>query len=240
MHCQNFSMSYTLVSYAKGACCRVSVNERQGGAVKRSEILQSSEWQMHRCASAAQFGGTERWGSLGRGVGLGRGVMLIKAAHLQPIKEPLSLINWNLLKHAALENYKTSRLCCMLTHSLFISFPLPVSSDQWIVPGALILSGMLRGVFGCIWLRNRDDSSRWNICAEHSLSSHQFHIRSFFIDLKESHTMVLSNCKALKIYPTKHHSTFHVFWNCVLWRPGVYNVPVSKTLWVNFYCLNLV
>lgn len=148
MHCQNFSMSHTLVSYAKAACCRVSVNERQGGEVKRSEILQSSEWQMRRCASAAQFGGAERRGSLGRGVGLGWGVMLIKAAHLQPIKEPLSLINWNLLKHAALDAQNKQTVLHAHSYSLYL-FPSP--SRFWPVASTW-RTNPVRNAEGCIWM----------------------------------------------------------------------------------------
>ena len=88
-------------------------------------------------------------------------VMLIKAAHLQPIKEPLSFIKANLLKHAA-RDVKTSRLCCTLTltHALFIS------PDQWMVPWPVIPSGMLKDAFRCIWPRTRGRASSRNICAE--------------------------------------------------------------------------
>lgn len=73
-------------------------------------------------------------------------VMLIKAAHLQPIKEPLSFIKANLLKQA---DAKTSRLCCTFTptHSLFIS-PLPLS---WPADGTWP-SNPVRNVRGCVWM----------------------------------------------------------------------------------------
>lgn len=84
--------------------------------------------QMCICGAAFFFflqGRKKRGGEDEEGV-----VMLIKAAHLQPIKEPLSFIKANLLKHAA-RDVKTGRLCrtlnpatpppSRLAHSLFIS-----------------------------------------------------------------------------------------------------------------------
>lgn len=74
--------------------------------------------------------------------------VLIKAAHLQPIKEPLSSISPNLLKHAAC---KVSGPFCTLCSDFT---PLPLA-EQLMVPGPVILSGMLRDAFRCIWPRNR-------------------------------------------------------------------------------------
>lgn len=92
------------------------------GVVCKGCVLQSLAWMRdreerlrgQRCCRALNdrcadvhlrrsLGEQKAEGVWGGGVGLGWGVMLIKAAHLQPIKEPLSLINWNLLKHAALD-----------------------------------------------------------------------------------------------------------------------------------------
>lgn len=71
----------------------------------------------------------------------GGGVMLIKATHLQPIKEPLSSIKANLLKHAARDVQTT----VLHTHSDSLFLYLPV---QWTVPGPVIPSGMLKDAFG--------------------------------------------------------------------------------------------
>lgn len=96
-------------------------------------------------------------------------VMLIKAAHLQPIKAPLSFIKANLLKHAA-RDVKTSRPCCTLTLILCLPLSPPLSlalsPDQWMVPGPVIPSGMSEDAFRCIWPRNRERASSCSVCAE--------------------------------------------------------------------------
>ena len=111
----------------------LGVSDRQGGGGggggEVREILQSIEWQMCRCGRGKKGGGR------------GGGVMLIKATHLQPIKEPLSFIKANLLKHAARDVQTTA----LHTHSDSLFLYLPV---QWTVPGPVIPSGMLKDAFG--------------------------------------------------------------------------------------------
>lgn len=72
--------------------------------------------------------------------------MLIKVAHLQPIKELLSFIKVNLLKHAV-QDIATSKPC----HTRLPLTPLLCRSlvpDWWMVPGQVILSGRSVAAFG--------------------------------------------------------------------------------------------
>lgn len=81
----------------------------------------------------------------------GGGVVLIKAAHLQPIKEPLFSISPNLLQHAAPD--VQMQLGCARSLSLirlYLCCSLAPAPDQDTEPGLdpVILSGMLRDAFG--------------------------------------------------------------------------------------------